>query len=346
MREASAPLCDDQVPVISTMGRGIQGDAYRVEIERDSTDETILRGDRCDMATGEWSSEWFSENVNGGELHYQYNLRPGTIPRTFTITFRYDRPGRPEWCWTTPAIPYIWTVDENGTQTHPDAIVGSGVATLFIKKTTETAWTEKLIYPDGWTREDFNAPEAEEPWTVNLTFGIGGDVDVPNIDDLAKILGITTDQIRQIILGNKVTINGISVSNLIDYIDQQDDKHSDALSDHVHADLGFNARGHASTKAFGGYDTVKAYIDAMIESKVSAATTSITNAYKTYVNNVSKSIGDIIYGATVNSDGTITIPSGTMVPVGNINVISGSDSFSDGYIRTSASVENNDIRAV
>lgn len=349
IRDCFAENCDDQVPVISTMGRGLKGNAYKVELSDPDTDnETHLEGFRQDSATGEWTSEWLSENINGGKLEYQYNLRPGTDPRTFTITFKYTRPGRPEWVWTTPAIPYIWQVTDNGVQEHPDNVVGSGVATLFIKKTTDTSWTEKLIYPDGWTREDFNAPDAEEAWTVNLSFGIGGDVEVPNIDDLAKILGITVQDIRKIVEGNKFVINGISAENIINYIDKQDDNHVDEALDHVHKDLGFftgHDDEHAST-AFGGYKDVKSYIDAMIAAKVADATTAITNSYKTYVNNVSKSIGDIIYGATVDSDGKITIPSGTKVPVGNINVFSGTADFKAGYIRTSDAVEDNDIQAV
>lgn len=340
-RDCFAAECDDQIPVISTMGRGLKGDAYKVEVSDPDTDnETHLEGFRQDSATGAWTSEWLSENINGGKLEYQYNLRPGTDPRTFTITFKYTRPGRPEWCWTTPAIPYIWQVTDDGVQEHPDNVVGSGVATLFIKKTTDTEWTEKLVYPDGWTREDFNAPEAEEPWTVNLSFGIGGDVEVPNIDDLAKVIGITVEDIKKIISGDSITINGVSAEDIVDYIDKQDDNHVDEALDHVHKDLGFftgHDDTHAST-AFGGYKDVKSYIDAQIAA--------VTTEYKAYVKNVNTSIANLIYGASVNADGTISIPTGTKIPVGNINVISGSDGFTDGYIRTSAAVEDNDIRAV
>lgn len=228
--EHRAECCDDQLPVFSGVGRGLQGDAYRVTIDDpDTTDETHLHGWIVDSRTGELTSDWVSENINGGELSYQYNLNPFNDPQTFTITFIYRRPGRPEWSWTTPAIPYIWTVDNGGEWESPDSIVGSGVATLFIRKTTETEWTEKLLYPEGTTREDYNAPEAEEAWTVNLTFGIGGDVDVPNIDDLAKILGITKQDIYNIINGDTFELDGGTYIN-----------YHDALVGHFHDDLGFD----------------------------------------------------------------------------------------------------------
>lgn len=331
-----APLCDDQIPVLSTLGRGLQGDAYVVKINRDSEDETILEGFSEDPRTGELRSEWLSENVNGGRLRYQYNLRPHTLPRTFTITFKYTRPGRPEWSWTTPAIPYIWSVDEDGCKTEPEAIVGSGVATVFVKKTGDSEWAEKLLYPEGFDREDFNAPEQGEAWTVNLEFGVGGDVEVPNIDDIAKILGITVQDVRKIIAGNKFVINGISAENIINYIDKQDDNHVDETLDHVHADLGFftgHDDGHADD-AFGGQASVKAYIDAKMAE------------LEAKLGKLADSLGDVIYGAEVDEDGSITIPEGTKIPVGNINVISGADDFSDGYIRTSDSVEDDDVKAV
>lgn len=361
-KDVCAPGCDDQLPVFSRVGRGIQGDGFYVDVaDPDTTNETHLEGFRYDAASKEWSSEWVSENINGGELSYQYNLRPFTIPQTFTITFIYRRPGRPEWSWTTPAIPYIWTIDEDGNKQDPDGIVGSGVATLFIKKTTEGAWTEKLIYPKGTDRDDYNAPEANEAWTVNLEFGIGGDVDVPNIDDIAKILGITVQNVRDIIAGKTVTINGVSVKNYLEYIDKQDksildhlhkdlgfnssghgstgafggedtvkeyiDKLLDGLDDHFHTDLGFNQSGHASTDAFGGEDTVKAYID----KKSSDLNTYLKNALTDIVNKV-------YGGGTIGSDGHISWGQAGKIAVGNMNVYSGNSL--ENYIKTDADGEN------
>lgn len=365
-KDICAPGCDDQLPVFSRVGRGIQGDGFYVDVaDPDTTNETHLEGFRYDAASKEWSSEWVSENINGGELRYQYNLRPFTIPQTFTITFIYRRPGRPEWSWTTPAIPYIWTIDDDGNKQDPDGIVGSGVATLFIKKTTESSWTEKLIYPSGTTRDDYNAPNAEEAWTVNLSFGIGGDVDVPNIEDIAKILGITVEDIRNIIKGNDIVIDNLTVDNIVDFIKKADDR----LSDHIHADMGFNGKNHGSEGAFGGYDTVKAYIDGMIAKSVGDLTDHIHtdmgfndpdhpssgafggyDTVKIYIDQkiqdlttaVNQTLSDIVNkiygGGTINDDGSISWPNTDKIAVGNMNLYGGSSL--ENHIRTDADGEN------
>lgn len=328
--DRGAPDCDDQLPLISRVGRGIHGDGYKVEIDDpDSVSETHLHGYEIDGATGEVKSDWVSENINGGHLSYQYVLRPYTLPQTFTITFIYQRPGRPEWSWTTPAIPYVWTVDEDGNKDQGDGIVGSGVATLFIKKTTDAAWKEMLLYPEGTKREDFNAPEAEEPWTVNLSFGVGGDIDVPNIDDIAKILGITVEDVRNIIAGNQVTINGVGAKNIIDYIDKQDAN----LSEHIHKDLGFNEPGHPDSGAFGGEDSVKEYIDKQFADM------------RSYVNNVVADVLDKFYGGgEIDEEGNITWGDPGKAAVGNINLF-GNEALSS-YIRTRSGTGENDIRAL
>lgn len=321
---------DDQLPLISRVGRGIKGDSFKVDIASDSNCETILEGSSLDHATGEWKSEWLSENVNGGCLSYQYVLRPHTVPQTFTITFIYKRPGRKEWSWTTPAIPYIWSASDTGEPEDPDHIVGSGVATLYIKKTTATEWIEKLVYPEGTGPEDYNTPAAEEPWTVNLTFGVGGDVDVPNIDDIAKIIGVTVEDIRNIIAGDSVTINGVDADDLIDYIDKQDDAHLDDALDHLHADLGFNETGHAGTGAFGGEDTVKEYIDKQDSDAASAINAYVQNALNDILNK-------IYLGGELGPDGHITWPTEDKVAIGNMNVYGGGTA---NYIKTDADGEN------
>lgn len=328
--------CDDQLPLISRVGRGIKGDSSRVRISKpDTHSETYLEGGYYDEADKTFHTEWISENINGGELKYQYNLRPGTVPRTFTITFIYQRPGRCEWSWTTPAIPYIWTVDQDdGTElTPPDHIVGSGVATLFVKTVHDTNWNERLHYPidpdtgKPYPRETFNAPNAEEAWSSTITFGYNGDIEVPDFDDIAKIIGVSKEDIYNILEDNSITINGMDAGNLIEYIDNCDKRDLD----HIHADLGFNASDHTGDTAFGGYPTVKAYIDAKVSE------------LNTIINNMKRGIGDIIYGATVDAQGNISIPAGTKVPIGNINVFSGG---TGAYIRTRAGEVNNDIKAV
>lgn len=321
---------DDQLPLFSTVGRGIKGDSSRIVIaDPDTESETHLVGGYIDHATGIFHTDWVSENINGGRLMYQYNLRSYTIPRTFTITFKYQRPGRSEWSWTTPAIPYIWSVDnENGSVSeNPDHIIGSGVATLFIKTMHDEEWNEKLIYPEGFTRDDFNAPDPLEAWSANIIFGHGGDIDIPDFDDIAKIIGISKEDIYNILEDNSITINGIDANSLIEYIDNCDKRDLD----HIHADLGFCESDHDTEGAFGGFDTVKDYID----DKVIQLTTII--------NNMKSSIGDLIYGAEIDEDGNISLPEGTMIPTGNINVFSGSTA---NYLRTRNGEVNNDIKAV
>jgi len=337
-QDRGVPDCDEQMPVISHTGRGLAGNSYKVEIDDpDSESETHLHGYVYDSATKEWASDWVSENINGGKLSYQYVLRPHTIPQTFTITFIYRRPGRTEWSWTTPAIPYVWTIDDDGNRDDPDSIVGSGVATLFIKKTTEEKWTEKLVYPDGTTREDYNAPEAEEAWTVNLSFGIGGDVEVPNIDDLAKILGITVQDIYNIIEDKPFTIDGVDYDDLRDYIDKRD---QDMLN-HFHDDLGFPDK---SLAADGGektdekpWQTVKEYVDWQVSQ--------LANKYNTALADI---LNKVVGGGTLNDDGTVTwnITDGK-IAIGTINLYSNATDGDDNsaVIRTHTGTAENDIQS-
>lgn len=266
-----ADCCDDQLPLISRVGRGMKGDSARVRItDPDSCTETHIEGGYWDEGSKTWHTDWISENINGGELKYQYNLRPYTIPRTFTITFIYKRPGRHEWSWTTPAIPYIWTLDPAGEpDENPDHVVGSGVATLYCKTMHDGAWSinrdERLWYPhdpdtdEPYPREDFNPPNPEAGWSATVTFGFGGDVDVPDFDDLAKFIGYPDKSyIYDILENNPVTFHGITHSNLIEYIDKCDDRDLT----HIHQDLGFGTSGRdPHTGGFGGQNSVKAYID-------------------------------------------------------------------------------------
>lgn len=126
-----APGCDDQLAVFSRVGRGLKGNGYRVVVKYDDKGETYLEGLIEDSATGEWTSDWVSENINGGYLTYQYHLHSWTNPKTFTITFTYTRPERSEceWTFTTPPIPYF-SEDEITTAVDLDAlakVVGTSV---------------------------------------------------------------------------------------------------------------------------------------------------------------------------------------------------------------------------
>lgn len=275
-----APGCDDQLAVFSRVGRGLKGNGYKVVISSDSDLETYLEGMEYDEASGTWASEWVSENINGGRLDYQYNLRPYTIPQTFTITFRYRRPGRDpyQWTWTTPAIPYIWDADDDGTG-DVDGIVGVGAATLFLKK-TQDAWVttnmptsytiaealgrqEKLLYPEGWLREDLNAPGVGDPYTINLTYGIGGDFDAPNIDDLSRVLGITVQNIRNIIAGYGDSYPTATIPD-VDYKHYVDRRDAEDLA-HIHGDMGFGDHLINDDNDHSNL-TIKKYIDNMIDN--------------------------------------------------------------------------------
>lgn len=329
---------DDQLPIISRVGRGIHGNDYRVEISSDATCETHLAGSSFDHTTKEWTSEWVSENINGGCLSYQYKLRPYTVPQTFTITFIYRRPGRPEWSWTTPAIPYVWSVDDDGNKQpgDPDAVVGSGVATLYLKKTTEEEWHEKLVYPEGTGPEDFNTPDPLKAWTVNLELGIGGDIDIPNIDDLAKVLGITVDQIKNIIKGTPGAIGGSD--NIKDYVDDRDK----GVLDHVHEDLGFDG---GFLPGDGGETSVKEYIDGKaseIQGEIDASNADIAKINATLADILEKIYG----GGTIGEDGHITWPNTSKIPVADLNVFSGSNPSNSTYadaIRSRA-LSDDDVR--
>ena len=225
--------CDDQLPLFSRVGRGLQGNGYKVEVEQPSDCETYLHGYIYDSATGTYISDWQSHNVNGGHLSYQYHLHPYGDPPTFTITFKYDRPCYDDehdmsWEWTTPAIPYIAEAS------------GSGIGNLFIKPVTSPSWEavraavassdlpdsiadtlaayEKLVFPEGDTRESLNPPLPGDDWTVNLTYGKNGDINCPTTaeaaaDDAATLAAAkqyTDDSIPSIAEGNgiKVTKNG------------------------------------------------------------------------------------------------------------------------------------------
>lgn len=387
-----APECDDQLPLISRVGRGLQGNSYKVQIAQDSDCETYLEGMTYDAASKTWSTDWVSENINGGKMMYQYNLRPYTNPQTFTVTFRVKRPNRPEWSWTTPAIPYLWDADDDG-KADVDDIVGTGVADLFLKKTTETKWNyptitttdyaagrmtsdkhDKLVYPDDWDREQLNAPIPGEAFTVNLQYGVGGDIDAPNIDDIAKILGITVDNIRNIIKNSPVPTESITDENLKKYIDRRDQEVQDEAERHMHVDLGFGSSATdsnfpedggkgankkwshpiVSTKGKTGStasakETVKDYVDegdTLLQTRIKNLEAELDSKNK-IINQTFADILDKIYGGgTINaSTGKITWGTPTTnakIPVGNINVVS---STTSNAILTHAGEAVGDIKA-
>ena len=233
-----ADHCDDQLPLFSRVGRGLQGDGYIVERVTDEINQTILVGSIIDPRTGEKTEQWRTHNINGGHLSYVITKNPASNPKTFTITFTLDRPDDPEdrgWTFTTPAIPYIWD--------GPSAFL----STLFLKEVGAPDWEdvplnntphsideandliEKLIYPEDVSREDLGAPEPGDPNTVNLTYGLGGDIDVPTLNNLARILGVNPDSLEDLANNGEDTSNYPSFGtgrNAKEYIDW-----------HLHKDL-------------------------------------------------------------------------------------------------------------
>ena len=412
--ERCADRCDDQLPVFSQVGRGLRGDSYKVEIAYDDSDETYLKGIRHDAATNTDIVEWNDydrhdehgnplspiHNINGGEMLYEYNLRPYTNPQTFTLTLRHKRPHRPEWQWTTPPIPYIWDADEDGVP-DVDDVVGSGVATLFFKKTTDSWNTnkdslnlqtphtidaaksvqEKLIYPPDWSRNMFNAPKPGDPWTVNIEYGIGGDIDAPNIIDLAKILGVSVKNIRWMVVNNPLVSDEPGDPAIKKSIKQYINDEDTGVKNHIHGDIGLSyGSGNTNYANDGGpgsitesnskwshninvnrktgwtnspeksaANTVKGYIDEAddaLDLRITDVAGGVTKAQGDvdWLEQVVEAIVDKIPGASINiNKKTYSLPSGN-IAIGNLNVYGG-DTFGSKYIKTHTDVDNDDVWA-
>ncbi len=322
-----APNCHDQLPLISHVGRGIEGDSYRVDlIEPDSTHETYLKGVFVDAQTLEEREDWRSLNINGGELFYSYNIRPWTVPQTFTMTFAYRRPGRPEWGWTTPPIPFIWDIDGDG-KPDVDQSVGAGVATLYLK-TSSSDWTEKLIYPPFITPDDVNTPAQGQPWTVNLDFGVDGDIPIPDLDQIAIILGITVEQIKQIIAGDISVIDGSD--NIKDYVDDRDSAIQIQIDD-INSEI---------TEIKNDISTINNNIQ-NLGRELSELNTLVGMLQNGVDNILSKIVGD----NTMDSDGYINWEVAGKIPIGNITIMSNDTAtLTGGYIQASDdNVSTNDL---
>ena len=352
-----APDCDDQLPVISRVGRGLKGDSYRISPIVNDDDEFILQGYWIDSNTGEpvIDDSWISENLSAGKFQMAYNLRPWTKPATFTITFWNQRPGADgpsegDWTWTTPAIPYIW--DDQGQE----GIANTGVASIFIKKLGD-AWAdpmptihsesetpgnqEKLLYPSDTPRTYFHAPDHGDPWTVNLLYGMGvdgnghplADIEAPSATDLEKILGIPKsaldDMVRPYDEDHPSTSGNPSSAEKPDFYDNWPGTYTNKYG--PNKDVVINT------------PTLKHYIDA-------AAADAANKALDVLQILLDKILG----GGTIDYDTpgiTFESPlssSGVKVAVGDINLYSGTDDSTSGHaIRThSGAARNNDIKAV
>lgn len=312
-----APACDDQLPIFSRVGRGIKGDDITAHVEeRDG--HIYLVVEQIDGATGEHTI-LIDRAIDGGYLEYEYNLNPFNDPATFTLTFHYDHPKHElNWDWTTPAIPYLWHVDPETGEPQATDIIGSGVSSFFIKKTydewatptdAQTPHTvaeaadiqEKLLYPNGWRRSQFNAPDATDKWTVNLTYGIGGDIDAPNLEDIAKIIGMTPDNIEDLVEREIPTQSDAIPSdmNVKEYVD--------ALDEHIHEDMGFGDilvnDGDADTQT-PKRNTIKKWLDWIISRLGFGDLINPGNniTVKQYIDNGDDSLQDQIDALTAKYD--------------------------------------------
>lgn len=384
-----APNCDDQLPIISRVGRGLKGDDITAKLVTDEDGHIHLEIYQHDNTDNSWM-KIYDAVVDGGRLKYYYNLEPFNDPATFTITWLYDNADPDKsWQWTTPAIPYLWTAKQAGTL-QPDDVVGSGVGSLFIKKTydewqdpAETPHTEedthdmqeKLIYPTGWVRDNFNAPDPTEPWTVNLSYGIGGDIDAPNLEDIAKIIGVDPGFIERIIEERTVPLEVTFGDDPITGDPYNVKNYIDNLDEHIHEDMGFDDilinDGDNDTQT-PKRNTIKKWLDWIIgklgfgdtfNNCIDGQGNPITvkqyidagdDGLKDYIDNAIGDILDkIVHGNTphsIGSDGHINWAAPVndqsadpMIPAGNLNLY-GADDRSK-WIKTHNEQANDDVWA-
>lgn len=364
-----APDCDDQLPLFSTVGRGIKGDTYRVTVIRQDSDEMYIKGEGFDQATKEWYDDWESNNLSGGELlPIEYNYRPFSDPPTFTMTFKYRHPSIPgkegspyeEWSHTTNAIPYY------PNEADANNLIGSGVANLYVRDGVTSPWVQverhgmeppdivdssdgrwgQINWPEGYEPKDFRTPGPNEKWAATITFGIGGDIEIPNLDNLAKILGWSKEKLINVVNGVPGAMDG-------------SDNVRDFILDQIGPIPGLPAE--------GGTTNVKVYIDNQVsslnqritnlEQTVEGLRQTVTNLQQT-INNMGgkydRALADIlskIYGGpTLNADGTVNwnTPTTAKIAVGNMNVFSGgsgeNESLAPNFIRTDATADSeNDV---
>jgi len=102
-----------------------------------------------------------------------------------------------------------------------------------------------------------------------------------------------------------------------------------------------------TTKIDNNYNTLNNKID----NAVTNLTKQITslNSSTTTINNSITNIIDNVYGVTKNADGTLTFPSGTKIPIANLNWFSATaDPTNSTYANAirSRAVSDNDVKAV
>lgn len=378
-RDCGAPNCDDQIPIMAGMSRGLKGNSYKVVVHDDTDnlsaaeladliknpetaknfnfcDETTLEGLSYDEATKTWNSEWLSKNINGGRLHYQYNLRPHSIPQTFTLTFIEKRPGRTEWAFTTPPIPYLWDVDGDG-KPDVDGVVGAGVGNLFFRESKTSPWLQtehhgtktpvpphlpsstgrwgQLNWPEGWEPKDFNGVSPTEAWASTVTFGYGGDVPLPNLDDIAKIIGVTRTVIENILKNVPSALAGSD--NVKDYIDDKDKALETKITNYIDQEIK-DLRTELKTYIDNEITQLKTYID----NEINTVNKSITNLGAKYDGAMGDITNKVYLGGTFSkTTGRITWPTVDKIAIGNMNLYAGGTTS---FIKTAVDGDN-DLKA-
>lgn len=200
-KDFRAAECDDQLEFAARVGRGVKGDSFKVEVTDDEVGQafTQLHGYTFDETAKNWIKVWDSENVNGGRLYVSEKINITDNPKTFTLNFIYERPGRTSWSLTTPAIPYLYD--------HPRR--GSDVADVMLMDHTKCSdlgkcdmWKDPLVYDQDLPREKFNAPNPPggKDKVSDTPVEHKGDVwgvflDVAEFNELAKILGWTYEDL-------------------------------------------------------------------------------------------------------------------------------------------------------
>lgn len=168
-----APLCDDQLPIFSRVGRGPKGDSVYATIDDGWLIVTDDEGNeqKCKIGSGELTCSIL------------YNLED--TPQTFTMTFVYTEDGEVKWRTVTPAIPFYGEAGDADQTAHVQTVW------VYDGNKETPSWTEKLVYPNDFVGTH---PAQGTTWTSNLIVApgpieIGGqtvqpDIIVPNEDDI------------------------------------------------------------------------------------------------------------------------------------------------------------------
>jgi len=161
----------------------------------------------------------------------------------------------------------LWDVDDNDSP-NIDQVIGSGIANLFVREGVTAPWVDMerrgdpVSLPEfennsgrwgqlNWPRSTagpwrHNAPNPNEIWAATITFGWGGDVELPNLDDLAHILGTRRPNLENL-LSNRPTIITPDGDREDGWVDGNGNmlnigQRFRTLDDHIHFDMGFGRR--------------------------------------------------------------------------------------------------------